>query len=181
VVVPIGIATLGPEGTDSENAAKRIINLRNLEGGVILCDSFEIAKQKSIQDNHYFLIPAAYSSRDSNVITDTWGDFNFREMGKLELLDALVLPLKEMCVARNDLCINPISVSLHPSTEVFAQRYANNFKRDYIHSKPLAVKRCSEGLSDLCIGSSDVIERYDNLIIQERFQPNMVWTLYARR
>jgi len=86
-----------------------------------------------------------------------------------------------MCVAKNKDCANPQSVALHPATEVFAQKYTPDLRRDYIHSKPLAVEQCSRGESDMCIGSADVIERFENLEIVERFNPKMVWVLYKPR
>ncbi len=176
------IATLGPEGTDSEAAARIILERKGLEGNIVLCESFDAARVWAIGHDAYFLIPAAYAARDENGrVKDTWGDFNFREMDSLELVDSIVLPLKEMCIARNRACETPESIALHPATDVFAERYAPGLRRDYVHSKPLVVERCSEGKSDLCIGSSDVAERFDNLEIERRFNPKMVWVLYSRR
>lgn len=173
------IATLGPAGTDSENAAKRILESQQIPGHVVLCESFEAAKEHAIQNNSYFLIPTAYAVRGADgTVKDTWGDFNFREADRLEIVDSFALPLKDMCVAKNKDCINPQSVALHPATEVFAQKYTPDLRRDYIHSKPLAVEQCSRGESDMCIGSADVIERFSNLEIIERFNPKMVWVLY---
>ena len=182
VVAPIDIATLGPSGTDSEAAAKKILEEKGLPGEVVLCDSFEAAKKHAIENNSYFLIPAAYvvRVRDGSV-KDTWGDFNFREMDRLETIDAVVSPLKDMGVAKNKDCNNPQSVALHPATDVFAEKYVPDLRREYILSKPLAVKECSEGKADMCIGSIDVIERFENLEIVEIFKPKMVWVLYKRR
>ena len=179
---PADIATLGPSGTDSEAAAKKISEQKALHGEVRLFDSFEAAKEYAIENNSYFLIPAAYAARGKDgSVKDTWGDFNFRDIDRLEPLDAIVLPLKEMCVARNVDCDDPQSVALHPATDVFAEKYVPDMERRYIHSKPLAVKECSEGRADMCLGSADVIEKFENLEITERFQPKMVWVLYARK
>jgi len=179
---PTAIATLGPEGTDSEAAAKRVLQRNGIDGGVVLCSGFEAAKDHAIMNNTYLLVPAAYASRDSqgNVV-DTWGDFNFRNLEALDLVDSLVLPLKEMCVARNVDCVEARTIALHPATDVFADRFADGLERIYIHSKPLAVKHCSEGQSDMCIGSADVIEGFDNLKVEQSVTPKMIWALYTRR
>jgi len=181
-IVSASIATLGPDGTDSEAAAKQVLQRNSIAGEVVLCESFESAREHAIQHNTYLLVPAAYAARDSEGrVIDTWGDFNFRNLDNLELEDSIVLPLKEMCVARNIESIEPRTIALHPATDIFAERYAKGLEKIYIHSKPLAVKHCSEGQSDLCIGSADVVERFENLVVEQSVKPKMIWALYSRR
>lgn len=175
------IATLGPEGTDSEDAARQVMKSRGIGGRVSPCNSFYDAVEHAIANHSYCLIPAAFKRSDEEgKVVDTWGDLNFREQ-RLELIDALVLPLKEMCFARNNSCENPESIALHPATTVFADKFAPELERKAIDSKPLAVKACSDGIVDMCIGSSDVVESFPNLTIERRFTPNMIWALYRPR
>lgn len=175
------LVTLGPSGTDSENAAKQIMQMQNIPGEIVLCNSFYNAIEHAVGNNSYCLIPAAFQRQENGVIVDTWGNLNFREGSRLELLNATVLPLKEMCFARNLQIAVPETIALHPSTGVFADIYAPNLKRVIIDSKPLAVRACSEGRADACIGSVDVVNSFGNLEIEQRFQPNMIWALYRPR
>lgn len=174
------IATLGPDGTDSSAAAEEIMEKRGIPGKVTLYDTFADALESAIMNGSYFLIPAAYAQRDKEGrITESFGDFNFRNMDRFIAADAFVLNLKEMCLAKR--CDKPQSISLHPATEVFADKYAPGLRREYTASKPAAVDMCSTGVTDRCIGSVDVVATHANLKIIERWQPQMVWVLYTRR
>ena len=71
-IFPSGIATLGPKGTDSENAARILMEREKISGRVILCDSFHSARDTAIDQNAYLLVPAAFCNRDSDgSITET--------------------------------------------------------------------------------------------------------------
>ena len=74
-----------------------------------------------------------------------------------------------------------MNIVIHPATEVFSNKYAQNMKIEYTHSKPVGVQLCREGRYDMCIGSSDTIEKFPNLEIVQRFSPKMVWALYRPR
>tara|TARA_Y100000310_G_scaffold105664_1_gene104138 strand:+ start:9385 stop:9957 length:573 start_codon:yes stop_codon:yes gene_type:complete len=187
---------LGPAGTDSEAAAFTILKhkVKNPKiilydwlvdelpepytPDIVLCDSFEKAKDFAIENNYHFLMPAAYAARNNGSITDTWGDFHFREMDRIEAIDSFVIPLKQMCLAKNTDVEESKTILLHPATEPFAKRYAPNLERIYLHSKPLVVQECANGGADMCIGSSDIVSMYDNLEIIEAFTPKMAWVLY---
>ncbi len=176
------IATLGPEGTDSENAARLIREQLNLGADIVLCESFAKAEEYASSHRGFFLIPAAYTRKDSQGnIVESWADVNFRLgiEGTLSLHSSHVLPLQEMCIARRADAFDPRTIVLHPSTEMFAKVYEPNLDRLYINSKPTVVKACSEGRADKCIGSSVVVQQFGNLEIEKRFNPTMVWTLYG--
>ena len=175
------IATLGPKGTDSESAADRIKQILGNSGEIVLCDSFREAEEAAKQMRCLYLIPAAYTKKDADgKVLETWADVNFRLSieGMLELHSCHVLPLKELSIARRQGCELAQSISLHPATEMFAQEYEPNLRRIYINSKPLAVEACSNGITDKCIGSSDVISAAGNLTIERSFSPSMVWAMY---
>jgi prephenate dehydratase len=173
-----GITTLGPRGTDSENAATKIKSLRDISGEIILCESFRNAIKMAINNNNYCLIPAAFSDKDNNgMIIDNWTAINFIEE-EIELVDAIILPLKEMCIAKRNNIETINSIILHTATEPFANKYFPGIKKIYCQSKPLAVKLCNDGIADACIGSRDVIEYTTQLQIIKSIRKNMVWTLY---
>ena len=86
-----------------------------------------------------------------------------------------------MALARNLESKTQDSIILHRATKVFADSLVPGVNQTYTKSKPLGVKECSKGSYDMCIGSTEVIQKFDNLEIMEKFKPEMVWTLYERR
>lgn len=185
VIVPIGIATLGPEGSDSQMAALEIRNMMFVyrsQEPIHLLPSFKEARDFAIENDTYFLIPAAFSARDlDGKVLDTWGDWHFREED-MNIRYSFLVPLQEMAIAKRKDVGDLKSIVLHPATEVFAQKYFPEVEKIYSKSKPIAVKDCSEGIADLCIGSVPVIERFDNLEIVkkviEKDQKMMLWAVY---
>ncbi|PIN77153.1 hypothetical protein COV16_07240 [Candidatus Woesearchaeota archaeon CG10_big_fil_rev_8_21_14_0_10_34_8] len=170
---------MGPSGTDSENAAHLLQQSLQIPGKIILHETFHLALAHAVQQSSYFLMPAAYTARDRDgKLTESWADLHFSCADRMQLCYATVLPLQEMCVAKQFDVINPGDILLHPSTSIFAERYAPTRKRKFVHAKPLAVLQCSEGIAESCIGSVKVVEQYSSLVIEERFQPSMAWTLY---
>ena len=179
-MIRIGIATLGPKGTDSENAAINIQLKEKIKGEIILKDTFYNALDFAIENNSHFLIPAAFKrTNNEGKVVDTWGDINFRYTNEIEIVKTYNLPLKEMCIARNKNIESIDSVIIHPATEPFANAYLQGVKIHYTHSKPLAVESCAKGEYAACIGSSDVVMQNNNLEIINRFSPSMVWVLYT--
>ena len=125
-------------------------------------------------------MPAAYLDHNNRgEITESWADFHFRieTEKRLQLYEALILPLKDFCVAVREGVSVPASVSIHPATRSYADGYMPGIKQIYVNNKPEAVRMCSEGGSDACIGNTDVVHYYPNLRIIKEFQATMCWTL----
>ncbi|MGF9820108.1 hypothetical protein [Brevibacillus agri] len=168
------IATLGPSGTDAEHVA------RSLSNRVILCESFNESMEYSYQNNVLALICCGYIDIKNGVSVDGWVDLNFRYLNKMEIVKTFDMPTKPICIAKRFDCIHPKTLVLHPATKVFADKIPYNLETHYVNNKPTAVKLVDDGKYDMCIGSLDVVQKYNHLEVLETFQPKMIWALYQR-
>lgn len=178
------IATLGPKGTDSENAAAVLKDKLNLDSSICLFSSFKEAYEQALINSYVFLIPAAYVDCNNDQITQAWADFNFKiaQESILELWKAFIFPLKPLCLAQRKDIDNPESIALHPSVKYYLTMVKNDLKKKiFVNNKPTAVRLCSSGLTDLCFGSEDVINSYKNLQIIGTFHSKMCWTVYIHK
>lgn len=177
------LATLGPAGTDSESAARRLSARLRLPHALVLVPSFAEALEHAWENDGLALVPAAYAERDAaGRIVDCWADLNFRveTEGRLELWACHVLPLKELALARRRGVTEPRSVTLHPATAFYAQAFLPAATPRFCVSKPEAVRECVAGRSDACIGSIDVVQAERTLEIVRTFAARMCWTIYRR-
>ncbi|MEU8542997.1 hypothetical protein AB0C52_23930 [Streptomyces sp. NPDC048717] len=167
------MATLGPQGTDAHCEAQRHF------ADVLLADSFELAMQVAIASRCHAMVAAGWVERggpDAGV-SDLWVNLHFRYLGKAELVGMWQAPTKPMCLATAASVQWPRTVALHPATDVFADLYAPSASRHYVDAKPLAVRQVTEGRTEACIGSVDVVQQA-GLTIRAQWQPTMAWFLY---
>lgn len=180
----ITLATLGPSGSDSEHAAQLLAREPDLASSVVLCPSFEAALAHARDHEGLALVPAAYQQKDAGGITrNSWADLHFRieTEGRLELWQARVLPLKEMAVAKRAGVDVLKTAAIHAATAYYAQTFLAGVQLSYCDSKPEAVRRCASGEVDACIGSVEVIEKWPQLVVLQRFVARMCWTVYRQR
>ncbi|MBI2005550.1 MAG: hypothetical protein HYS80_02185 [Candidatus Aenigmarchaeota archaeon] len=165
----INISTLGPNGTDSERAAKYFAQIRRLPPyDLKLSSSFEKALQDVREGGaHFGIVPAAYN--------DLLGlHYRFRDL----LIDELfLLPTKEMVLARRSGTEVIRCVALHPSTDSFAPE---GVEKLYIPSKPLCIEAVIRGDADACIGSRDVADKYGLEVVESYGEIPMSWEVFRR-
>lgn len=177
------LATLGPLGSDSENAARILVSLIPGPCGIVLLDSFGAVLRHTVQNGGFALIPAAYQEKDARGQTqESWADTHFRveSNGELELWLAYVLPLKKLALAKQRGFDQARTIALHASTQYYASTYFPEAAPTYHSSKPAAVLSCAQGEADVCIGSLDVVQRYPELEVLRTFAARMCWTIYRR-
>jgi hypothetical protein len=174
------VVTLGPEGTDAHaEARRRFVNVE-------LRSSFRDTMQHAYDHDAYALLAAGFVQMSGNTLVDSWVRLHFQYHVKMELFETWHSPTKPICVAvhrrhRDRSLAELSSVALHPATEAFADMFMVGPTRAYVDAKPLAARMAAVGEADACIASVDVVERYPELCVVERFQPDMVWCLYRRR
>ncbi|SDF91193.1 hypothetical protein SAMN04488542_12039 [Fontibacillus panacisegetis] len=171
------VVTLGPKGTDAENIATKISE------EVILLDSFNASLEYAYNNNTIALISAGYINRgDRGEITESWVDLNFVYTGKMEMFECFYSPTKPICLAKHKFCTSPSTIAIHPSTEKLLTHLAKDSPSaiTYVNNKPAAVQMVVDQKVDMCLGSLDVITKYDNLEILDVIRPDMIWTLYRR-
>ncbi|WP_256115303.1 hypothetical protein [Streptomyces sp. MnatMP-M27] len=171
------VVTLGPAGTDAHHVARGL-------GTALLVESFPRAMEIAWQQDAHALICPGFVAWAAGAISDTWVNLHFRYSGRMEIVSAWPAATKPMCVAINRRRVPDIphaeSIAIHPSTAVFADRYAAGLRRTFVDAKPLAVALAAEGTVDACIGSLDVVQAAGGLEAVEVFQPQMLWCLYQR-
>lgn len=168
------IATLGPNGTDSEAMAKKVGDK------IVLQPSFEAAMNYAYRKDTYALVPCGYKKIEDAQIVDTWVDLSFRFMNKMKVVKIYCEDVKPMAIAIRSECNQPKTLIIHPATEEFRKLVKGSVITHYASSKPEAVRLTAEGKYDMCIGSKDFIRKYTNLKIIRTFKPQMVWALYER-
>jgi hypothetical protein len=122
------LATLGPSGSDSENAARLL--LPELPGpcDIVLLESFAAALRHAVESDGFALVPAAYQEKDAEGHTQaSWADTHFRveSDGELELWRACVLPLKEFALAKRRDVEAAQTIALHAATQYHATTFLN--------------------------------------------------------
>jgi len=177
------LATLGPAGTDSENAARQLLPRVAPRGRMVLVPTFAAALEHAWEHDGLALVPAAYAERDATGrIVDCWADLNFavETEARLELWCSHVLALKELTLAVREGVTEARHVALHPATTYYAEAFLPGAQRLFHRSKPEAVRACVEGRADACIGSIDVVQQWPQLRVQQTFAARMCWTIYRR-
>jgi hypothetical protein len=177
------LATLGPAGSDSENAARVLAPQLPGPCAVVLLDSFAAALRYAIAHDGFALLPAAYQEKDAHGRTQvSWADTHFQVEadGELELWLARVLPLKELALAKRKGVNEPQTIALHAAVQYYASTFLPGAAPAYHTSKPAAVHACAEGRADACLGSLDVVLRYPELEVLRTFSARMCWTIYRK-
>lgn len=91
------IHTLGNEQTDSYAASRQYLNTHHQSGNIILHDSFEeIYQHLADYPGQYLIVPAAFRSRTGA----SWGTMHYRNIDRLELVDAFITQLAPMVIAK---------------------------------------------------------------------------------
>lgn len=174
------IVTLGPEGTDSHNIAKKLSN------NIILQSSFEQAMQYAFENKHLCLLCCGFVEIHGETIVNTWDNIHFSYYKKMAIIEAFFCDTKPMALAiKDNLGHKPYTLIIHPSTKPLI----GNFKSDiidnaqiiYVNNKPEAVEKVVSAGYDACLGSLDIISKYSCLRVIKTFFPQMVWALYQRQ
>ncbi|MBC3840283.1 hypothetical protein GXW82_08915 [Streptacidiphilus sp. 4-A2] len=170
------VATLGPAGTDAQAEASRFFER------VVLAESFDGAMRFGQAEKSYVLVAAGFLEKEGRDVTDSWVDMHFRVFGRMRLVAAWENNTKVMCVATNPAMARTPeearTLAIHPATAAFAKRFAPLASHVYVNAKPTAVRWASDGRADGCVGSLDVVEQAQGLVVHQIFRPTMLWCLY---
>ena len=163
------MATLGPSGTDAENAAMKIISEKAINGEINLCSTFFGALNSVVEGkNDIAIVPSAFPQFANCV-------FDFPE---LEITESFVLPLKKLVMAKRKNVREIKNIAIHPATRALVKE---NIKIIEVKSKPLAAKLVSLGKADACIASLDVVNALNLEVVKEFSQTNMSWNIFRRK
>lgn len=171
------IHTLGPASTDSVAAAAHIPG--GADHRLVLHDSFdEIITNLAQFRGDYFLVPAAYQSKQNNF---GWRELSYQYWDQLTLESVYHHPLKTMCLIENS-NFKQNKAIIHPATTNLLNSYLDKAKLaipiHYAGSKASAYEKFVRAQYRFSIVSQDAIDPDAGYQILKTYHPDMVWCLY---
>ncbi|MET0188286.1 MAG: hypothetical protein ABW212_04755 [Pseudonocardia sediminis] len=158
--------TLGPTGTNLENAAHDWFARRGTPGEVVLHPSLESAMETVPATGEHALVACAVYP-DLHTLT-------FSNLGRLAMVDSFLMPTHNMVLAaRSD--APPSTVSTHPAPAGLVPPEAT---RRIVLSNSQAAIDCASGITDGCVTTA-VAARAQGLRTLRDFGPvPMVFTVH---
>ncbi|MCT8389754.1 hypothetical protein D0501_06675 [Leuconostoc holzapfelii] len=177
--------TLGPVGTDSEQAANHYKTTQTL---VLHQDFEEILTNLAHFSGDQILVPAAFKS---NRLPDlNWANFNYLSWEQATIVDTFTLPLMTLIVVENVAYARNVAV-IHAATEGLLAQYlrANGLDNAwgpsvvFAPSKPVAMSDFIKAQNRFTIISEaqflKLPESEDpKYQVRQRLSPQMVWVVY---
>lgn len=170
------INTLGPTGTDSHAAA--LDTVTSSQDKIVLYKSFdEIIEQLGQLSNQYILIPVAFESSSKDY---DWKDLNFEYWEKLEIISIFSKKTKPMILIENPEYEVDLAI-IQPATRIYMKKYLDSIaaQTEIIpeKSKIRAYEKFSEENYRYTICSKETVSE-NSFLIQNTFEPSMIWCLY---
>lgn len=158
--------TLGPAGTNCEEAAHFWFHKRTQRGEVKLYPSLEAALAAMPQaPGHALLACAVYPQLHTLV---------FSNLRQLAMADAFVMPTLEMVLASRD-GSTPRVVATHPAPQGLVPA---SMQRVLVSSNAQAAVECAEGRTDGCITTSKAAASHGLHIVANHGAVPMTFTLH---
>ncbi|MCI1858327.1 MAG: hypothetical protein LKI94_01275 [Sporolactobacillus sp.] len=173
------IHTLGPETTDSSEAARYYLHRQAGQGRIVLHERFEaIIERLPTYGGDMLLIPAAYKSADGS----DWADFHYTQLNRLKLVDCFHRPLQPLVLIRRKIAAHETAYT-HPATAVLLKNYlhavGSRASLCFAGSKDLAYRRyCEQQGRYVLTGMNSVRHGADDGTIEATYTADMVWCVY---
>ncbi|WP_010631523.1 hypothetical protein [Sporolactobacillus vineae] len=173
------IHTLGPEATDSNDAADYYLKRETGISQVVLHDCFEdITDHLGIYQGDCLLIPAAFKSFRNH--TD-WADFHYGHVAQLTLIDCFRHPLNRLVLIRRLNAVQDAAYT-HPSTSALLKSYLKSVgacpKVEYADSKYLAYRKYQETQARFVLTNERNVHLTSGEDVERSWTPDMVWCVY---
>ena len=169
------IATLGPEGTCSEVAARCYIEQNNLHGYKLnLYSSFELAIDTLLKSNaNLVVIPSAYSSLSEILFSNYY---------KIEIIDAFMLKTPDLVIAttRKDKLPRKLSISSHSSPAWLVKNHYPEAKIIRAKSNSDAAQLVLQDKSDACLTTIICAEKNSLNVLHNYKGINMSWNVIKK-
>jgi len=137
------IHTLGPSGTNCEEAARHWFQRCGEAGEVVLHDSLEEAALFAMKEEGSALLGC--------IVYPDLHRLVFENVGSLSLVDCFVMETLEMVLAARSR-IEPLSIATHPAPEALIPPSIQH--RRYARSNSHAAELCRAGEVDSCVTTS---------------------------
>lgn len=173
------IHTLGPEETDSCDAAHYYLREKKGTGRIMLHACFEdVIDHLEDYQGDYFIIPAAFKSGRNHM---DWADFHYAHLKQLTLVTCFCHRLNPLALVRRHTATNPVAYT-HPATAVLLENYLENVHDSveikYADSKFLAYQRYTAEQAHYVLTNLHNVRLSDNENIERIYTPDMIWCVY---
>lgn len=167
----IKIATLGPEGTCSENAAKNFISKKELNAEIILKDSFQAcltALDKKEAD--IAIVPSAFEKLNELI---------FRNLNKIKITESFVLNTPALVIAKNN-AKEIKKVACHPAPFILIDNIFPKDKIIFTSSNSISAIKTANKEVDACL-TTEIAAKKNNLKLIKNFgEVPMSWNVFER-
>lgn len=170
------IHTLGPEATDSSEAADYYLKGN---GRVVLHSRFEeITEHLEDYQGDCLLIPAAFKSFRNH--TD-WADFHYGHTAELTLIDCFRHPLNRLVLIRR---LKPLcdTAYTHPATAVLLKNYLTSIHActeiKYTDSKFFAYREYQAAQARFVLTNERNVRLTSGEHLEQAWTPDMIWCVY---
>ena len=163
------INTLGPEGTNCEEAARFWLKSRGENGNVVLHRTLEDAVDVACST------PSASSLVLGCIVYPDLHHLMFRNRARLHLRECFVMPTIEMVLASNTGAM-PTVIASHPAPVDLIKN--KNCKVNLVTSNSVAAQRCSSGDTDGCVTTLRAAELFDLHVVESYGQISMGFTIH---
>lgn len=176
------IHTLGPEATDSNDAAHYYLDGKPGTHQVVLHDCFEdIMNHLADYPGECLLIPAAFKSSRSHM---DWADFHYSHLADLELTACFRHPLNRLVILRRLTAGRDVAYT-HPSTAALLVSYLHSIhacpKIEYADSKYLAYQKYKETKARFVLTNDRNVQLGPEEKMERSCTPDMVWCVYQSK
>lgn len=167
----MNVATLGPEGTNSELAAKWYIAQRGLRADVILTATPEDSVRCIVEGQADVAIACAVYPRLNHLVFDN--------LGKVTISDCFRFSTDEMVLARSPSAAGLTTVLSHPAPRTLIE--GNGYDIRESTSNSAAARACAAGESDGCITTRNAADSNGLVIVRSFGAIPMGWVVLARQ
>lgn len=173
------IHTLGPEATDSHDAAQYYLQGKNGVRHIVLHDRFEeIINHLNNYQGECLIIPAAFKSFRNHM---DWADLHYAYLGRLQLIDCFRHPLNQLVIIRRLTAIHNIAYT-HPATATLLKSYLQAIHShaviEYTDSKYLAYQKYKTTQAHFVLTNLQNVQLSADEKIERTYAPDMVWCVY---
>jgi len=149
------IHTLGPKGTNCEAAATHWLSQHNKKADICLHETLEDAVLKMGSISNSALL--------SCIVYPDLHHLVFRNLDRLQLVDAFIMPTIPMVLASVTSFERPATVASHPAPVDLIPEWIAD--RRFVTSNSAAAKACRDGLVESCITTERAAMAYDLRIL----------------
>ncbi|WP_333783556.1 prephenate dehydratase domain-containing protein [Xenorhabdus littoralis] len=185
------MATLGPEGTSSQSAAKHLSNLIGMPLDILLFDTFELAFEH-VENNEscIFLVANAYQRVDNfymNENTLLLGSFFYSPptyylgCNNLLALEKKIAEQQTIKIATHHAPLSRLKGLIESTEDKILGISDAHLEIEVTSSTSNGARLVANGDVDCCLANADAIKHYGLTAISQPLHIEMTWVVFSNR